>query len=85
MYVGSATSDYGMLLQRWRSYVENGHGGNRELIHLVKEKGFEHVQHNFHFAILENYNAKIDDSVILERESWWKEMLQTRIFGYNSN
>ena len=33
----------------------------------------------------ENYNAKVDDHIILERESWWKETLQTRIFGYNSN
>ena len=29
MYVGSATSDYGMLLQRWRSYISNGHGGKK--------------------------------------------------------
>ena len=34
---------------------------------------------------LENYNAKVDDGVILERESWWKEILQTREFGYNDN
>ena len=35
--------------------------------------------------INENYNAKMDDSVILERESWWKETLQSRKFGYNAN
>lgn len=85
MYVGSATSDCGMLLQRWRSYVENGHGGNQELVRLVKEKGFEYVQTNFHYSILENYNAKVDDGIILERESWWKELLHTRTFGYNRN
>ncbi|HQL36090.1 MAG TPA: GIY-YIG nuclease family protein [Bacillota bacterium] len=85
MYVGSATSDYGMLLQRWRSYVTNGHGGNVELQELVKNKGFDYIKANFHFSILENYNAKVDDQVVLERESWWKETLQTRIFGYNNN
>ena len=28
MYVGSATAQYGMLLQRWTNYIDNGHGGN---------------------------------------------------------
>ena len=37
------------------------------------------------YSILENYNARVDDSVILERESWWKETLQSRKFGYNAN
>ena len=85
MYVGSATSDYGMLLQRWRSYISNGHGGNKELIELVEKKGINYIKNNFYYSILENYNAKVDDQVILERESWWKETLQTRTFGYNSN
>ena len=85
MYVGSATSDYGMLLQRWRSYISNGHGGNKELIELVEKKGINYIKNNFYYSILENYNAKVDDHIILERESWWKVTLQTRIFGYNTN
>lgn len=85
LYVGSATSDYGMLLQRWSNYANNGHGGNKELRRLVDEKGFEYIQQFFQYSILENYNSKIDDAVILERESWWKDILQTRKFGYNDN
>ena len=85
LYVGSATSDKGMLLQRWSSYVENGHGGNKELLALVKEKGFDYVKQHFQYSILENYNAKIDDHVVLKRESWWKDALQSRQFGYNAN
>lgn len=85
LYVGSATSNNGMLLQRWRSYAANGHGGNKELIELVNNHGFEYVKSNFQYSILENYNSKVDDSLILNRESWWKEVLQTRKFGYNSN
>jgi len=85
LYVGSATSNYGMLLHRWSSYIANGHGGNKELIELVKKKGFEYVKENFQYSILENYNAKVDDHIILERESWWKETLQSRTFGYNRN
>ena len=85
MYVGSATSEKGMLLLRWTSYVENGHGGNVELIRLIQKCGFDHVKKYFQYSILENYNAKIDDHVILERESWWKETLQSKKFGYNDN
>lgn len=83
--IPSATSDYGMLLQRWKSYVANGHGGNKELIELVNEKGYEYIKANFQYSILENYNARVDDHIILERESWWKETLQTKKYGYNSN
>lgn len=74
-----------MLLQRWSNYVDNGHGGNKELQGLVNEKGFGYIKQNFQYSILENYNARIDDSVVLERESWWKETLQSRKFGYNRN
>lgn len=84
-YVGSATGDNGMLLQRWRNYILNGHGGNKELKELVKDKGFDYVKTNFQYSILENYNAKVDSKFILERETWWKETLKTREFGYNAN
>ena len=85
LYVGSATSDSGMLLQRWSNYVANGHGGNKELFELVEREGFDYVKKHFQYAILENYNAKVEDRIILIRESWWKETLQTRVWGYNSN
>ncbi len=85
MYVGSATSASGMLLNRWKSYVENGHGGNVELCYLVENEGFDYIKRNFEYSILENYNSKVDDHIILKRETWWKETLKTRIFGLNSN
>ena len=85
LYVGSATSDNGMLLDRWTSYIKNGHGGNKSLIALIKEKGFDYIKNNFQYSILENYNAKTDDNVILHREQWWKETLKSKDFGYNCN
>lgn len=85
LYVGSATAEQGMLLSRWSTYVHNGHGGNKDLITLVNEKGFDYIKDNFQYSILENYNAKVDDSIILSRESFWKKILLTRQFGYNSN
>lgn len=85
LYVGSATSVNGMLLARWSSYAANGHGSNVELKALIAEKGFDYIKENFQYSILENYNTRVDDHVVLERESWWKETLQSRVFGYNSN
>ena len=83
MYVGSATSQTGMLLQRWSSYAADGHGGNIELRELVKQQGLDYVKENFQYSILENYNARMDDGYILKRESWWKETICTRTHGYN--
>ena len=85
LYVGSATSERGMLLQRWSNYVANGHGGNKELIALVDSKGFDYVKRNFQYSILENYNGKVDDHIIRERETWWKETLNSKSCGYNDN
>ena len=88
MYVGSATGDNGMLLQRWSTYINNGHGGNEELIAITQDPnlGFSHVKENFSYAILENYNARVDKDFILKRENWWKTTLKTRNpFGYNKN
>lgn len=85
MYVGSATSENGMLLARWRNYVDSGHGGNDGLRKLVKKKGLPYVRQHFVYSILENYNARVDDQIVLGRERWWKETLLTRKFGYNRN
>ena len=85
LYVGSATSDQGMLLSRWKNYIENGHGGNVGLKELVREKGFDYIKKNFQYTIIENFNAKVDDHYVLERESYWKEVLRSREFGYNKN
>lgn len=85
LYVGSATSQTGMLLQRWSNYVADGHGGNVELRELIKQNVFDYIKENFQYSILENYNARMDDEYILKRESWWKETLCTRTHGYNKN
>lgn len=80
MYVGSA---YGkdMLLGRWEEYIKNGHGGNKDLRVLDKK----YIEKNFTYSILDIFKSTIDDNVIISRESWWKEILMTRVFGYNKN
>ena len=85
-YVGSAYGD-DMLLGRWRSYAKNGHGSNKELKSLVAERGLDYIKSNFRYSILDIYKSTTDDKIILDRESWWKEVLLTRNpeFGYNAN
>lgn len=90
-YVGAAYgmkddgSEGKMLLGRWQDYVKNGHGGNNGLIELVKEKGFDYIKENFRYSILDIYKASTDNEAVLQRESWWKDVLLTREpeFGYN--
>lgn len=85
LYVGSATSKNGMLLARWQTYVSTFDGGNVKLKELVKEHGEDYVKQNFQYSILENFNSKTDDKYVLQRESWWKEVLDSRKHGYNDN
>jgi len=85
VYIGSATSNNGLLLDRWTSYVINGHGGNIGLMELIKEKGFGYIQQNFQYTIIENFNKNVDDNYVLQRESYWKNVLKSKEFGYNKN
>ena len=80
MYVGSAYGDE-MILNRWKSYVKTGNGGNKEL----KELDFQYIKDNFRYSILDIFKSTTDEKVIIERESWWKETLLSRKFGYNAN
>ena len=80
MYVGSAYGE-SMILGRWQSYIQTGHGGNLGL----KEMTTEHIRENFEYSILDIYKAKTDDKLIIKRESWWKTILKTRSYGYNKN
>lgn len=79
-YVGSAYGE-NMILGRWRAYVKNGHGSNLGL----KVLPFDHIKKNFTYSILDIYKSTTDDQIIIERENWWKEILQSRKFGYNEN
>ena len=84
-YVGSAYGDYG-IWSRWITYVWTGHGYNDELVELISKNGLDYARKNFHFAILELRSMKTDDDTIINRESFWKEVLLTRgNFGYNKN
>lgn len=80
MYVGSAYGE-NMILGRWQSYIKTGHGGNVGL----KPLPIEHIRENFEYSILDIFKATSDDKLIIARESWWKNTLKTKQFGYNKN
>lgn len=84
-YVGSAYGDLG-IWSRWKSYIETGHGSNEEFSKVMAVNGIEYARKNFRFSLLEFHSRKSDDVVIINRESFWKEVLLTRgQFGYNKN
>ena len=85
LYVGSATGDRGMLLDRWTAYAETLHGGDVRLKALVANKGPDYIKRNFRYSIIENFNGRTDDAIILRREAYWKSVLDTRAHGYNGN
>ncbi len=83
LYVGSAYGGEG-IWQRWTAYAQNGHGGNKEIVNLLREKGNSHAQ-RFQFALLEVCDLDSDKDRVIERETFWKDVLKTREFGLNKN
>ncbi len=93
LYVGSAYGENG-IYGRWETYVEsgfdkneveNGKYPNKRFQKIVKEHGIEYIHNNFHYALLETFTDNVPDEQIIQRESFWKEVLLTRDFGYNEN
>ena len=82
-YVGSAYGDE-CIWQRWSAYARDGHGGNLELKELLKANGANY-KYNFKYSILEVCNMNLGNEYIIGRETYWKEVLQTREFGLNRN
>jgi hypothetical protein len=80
MYVGSAYGE-NMILGRCKSYISSGHGGNEGL----KKIPMELIKQNFKYSILDIYKSTTEDQIIIDRECWWKEVLQSRKYGYNEN
>lgn len=84
-YVGSAYGEIG-IWSRWACYVQTCHGYNDELTRLIAASGKEYARENFKFALLEYRPMKTDDTAIIQREQYWKNVLLTRgQYGYNRN
>ena len=82
-YIGSAYGEQG-IWSRWNCYIGTGHGDTDELTKLIKTKGSTYAD-NFKLALLEYRSMKTEDRVIIDRETYWKNVFQSREFGYNKN
>jgi hypothetical protein len=80
-YVGSAYGE-NMILGRWKDYIKNGHGGNKDL----KQLEFDYIKDKFRYTILEIFKTTTDDKIIINREKQWMKVLLTKDkkFGYNN-
>ena len=83
LYIGKADGENG-IWGRWKAYAKNGHAGNVELRKLLREKGRDYARH-FRFSILETADSRADSKHLNKRESYWKNVFQTRDHGYNEN
>lgn len=88
LYVGSASGEANGLWQRWSGYahLKNLTGGNLELENMRRELGDGHIVGNFQYSILEIFDPKTKAETILNRESFWKQALDSRRpHGMNGN
>lgn len=87
LYVGSASGNTDGIWQRWSNYahLNNLTGGNKEFLSILKEKGKKYIISHFQYSIIEIFDTKTKVDTILERESYWKKVLDTRQHGMNFN
>jgi hypothetical protein len=81
-YVGSAYG-VGGLLGRWRTYAENGHGGNQQLRELLN--GRSNAARDLRFSILQTLPTTLTAREVIAYEGLHKQKLGTRAHGLNSN
>lgn len=55
------------------------------LVELIKKEGVDYARKYFQLSILEIWPMHTPTDTIINRESYWKEVLLTREFGYNKN
>lgn len=81
-YVGSAYGKEG-ILGRWTTYTKTGHGGNQQLIALLKETPDRY--NYFQYSILKILPTALVKEDVLKYETLYKQKLGTRAFGLNMN
>jgi hypothetical protein len=83
-YVGSAYGDTG-IWQRWSYYAATLHGDNVGLKAHLAAKGEDYFRKSMRFALLEFWSMRTDDQHVIDRETYWKEVLLSRSLGHNKN
>jgi hypothetical protein len=81
-YIGSAYGAEG-IWNRWSTYAQNKHGGNKKLIELCGEE--EDYEQNFQYTILQSLPSNLTGKEVVKVESLYKEKFGSRAFGLNEN
>ncbi|UXU57308.1 GIY-YIG nuclease family protein [Staphylococcus agnetis] len=87
LYVGSASGNTDGIWQQWASYAHLSDltGGNKEFNTILENKGKDHILKHFQYSILEIFDTKSKVDDILERENYWKNVLDSKHHGMNHN
>lgn len=87
LYIGSASGNTDGLWQRWSNYahLDDLTGGNKAFVSILKEKGSNYIINHFQYSILEIFDTKTKVDTILERENYWKNVLDSKRHGLNHN
>lgn len=72
------------IWSRWAEYADTGHGNDVTLKMLCMNDP-NYAMNYFQWSILETLPLNIIPSLAIQRESFYKEKLGTRKFGYNNN
>jgi len=87
LYIGSASGNTDGIWQRWSGYADINYltGGNKAFIEIIKNQGEDYIVNNFKYSILEIFDTKTKVETIIERENYWKNVLDTKSHGMNYN
>lgn len=87
LYIGSASGNTDGIWQRWAGYADDKNltNGNIELEEVAFLKGKDYIKDYFTYSIIEIFDTKTKIDTILERESYWKKVFDTRKNGLNRN
>lgn len=81
-YVGSAYGKEG-ILGRWKTYVQNGHGGNTELQALLAID--VNRKKDFSYTVLRTLPTTLTQKEVIAKEQLYKLKLGSRVYGLNLN
>ena len=66
--------------------LEDNKYPNKRLKEIVDKKGIDYIKKHFQYSILEIFSkSELGKQKALNREKYWKKVLQSREFGYNAN
>lgn len=81
-YIGSASGKNG-IWQRWSTYIENKHGGNKKLIELCNLSN--NYYKNFQYTVLQSLPSNLSGKEVIKIETLYKEKFGSKAHGLNKN